>query len=633
MFRAQMPPMPLRRGPLLRRWAVAATLLVTSTPAAAQIPGFPPGVKPTPEQAQQLLETRPDLVQQLRQKIALSGLTPDQIRARLRAAGYPENMLDPYLGGADTSQTVTPQPGTLGAVRALGLLSPEALDSLRLVDSLSPGSEAARARTDSLRADSLADSTVVKGLKRFGLDVFRRATTRFVPVEAGPVDPNYRIGPGDVLVLILTGDVESAQTLEVTREGFVVIPQVGQVYVANLTLAQVQDQLFSRLGRVYSGVRRGPNPRTRFTVTVARLRNIQVYVTGDVVRPGAYQISAAGTALTALYAAGGPTENGSLRTVAVRRGDKVVDSVDVYDYLLHGINRSDLRLESGDVIFVPVRGPLVKVAGRVVRPAIYEVKPSETLRDLITAAGGFDANAVRGRIQISRIVPASQRPATGRERVVIDLSGEELAAGGVPAFPMTAGDSVHVFEVPRRSRDFVTVRGDVYFEGRVGFASGMKLSEAIRLAGGPKPDVYLGRILVSRVQPDSSRVQLRSAFADSTGRVTDDLALQEEDEVRVFSRAVFRAQPYVTIVGAVRQSGRIPYREGMTLRDAASSRRASPRMPCWTRPRSRGFPRPDPRARLPRPSGFRSIRATCFRRAPGAPRRPEGDRRGGAQAV
>ena len=162
---------------------------------------------------------------------------------------------------------MTPQPGTLGAVRALGLLSPEALDSLRLVDSLSPGSEAARARTDSLRADSLADSTLVKGLKRFGLDVFRRVTTRFVPVEAGPVDPNYRIGPGDVLVLILTGDVESAQTLEVTREGFVVIPQVGQVYVANLTLAQVQDQLFSRLGRVYSGVRRGPNPRTRFTVT------------------------------------------------------------------------------------------------------------------------------------------------------------------------------------------------------------------------------------------------------------------------------------------------------------------------------------------------------------------------------
>ena len=280
---------------------------------------------------------------------------------------------------------------------------------------------------------------MVKGLKRFGLDVFRRATTRFVPVEAGPVDPNYRIGPGDVLVLILTGDVESAQTLEVTREGFVVIPQVGQVYVANLTLAQVQDQLFSRLGRVYSGVRRGPNPRTRFTVTVARLRNIQVYVTGDVVRPGAYQISAAGTALTALYAAGGPTENGSLRTVAVRRGDKVVDSVDVYDYLLHGINRSDLRLESGDVIFVPVRGPLVKVAGRVVRPAIYEVKPSETLRDADNGRGRLRRQCGPGP-DPDQSHRAGQSAPCHRARASASsiCPGEELAAGGVPAFPLTA---------------------------------------------------------------------------------------------------------------------------------------------------------------------------------------------------
>jgi len=546
-------------------------LLSISTPAVAQIPGFPPGVRPTPEQAQQLLESRPDLAEQLKQRIQQSGLTPDQVRSRLRAAGYPEDMLDPYLSGTggDTSHVAPPALGTLEAVSALGLLSRGAIDSLRrLVDSLQPASGAARATADSARADSLADSTVARGLKRFGMDVFRRATTRFAPVDAGPVDPNYRLGPGDVLVLILTGDVESAQQLEITREGFIVIPQVGQVYAANLTLAQLQDQLYTRLGRVYSGVRRGPNPRTRFSVTVARLRTIQVYVTGDVVRPGAYQISAAGTVLSALYAAGGPGDNGTLRRIDVRRGDTMVDSVDVYDYLLRGINRTDLRLQSGDVVFVPVRGPLVKVAGRVVRPAIYELKPAETLRDLVSAAGGFDANAVRGRIQISRIVPPAERPATGRERVVIDLSGDELAAGGVPAFPMVAGDSVQVFEVNRFTRDYVTVRGNVYFEGRVGFTQGMKLSEAIRLAGGPKPDVYLGQILVSRVRPDSSHVQLRSAFADSTGRIADDLPLEEEDEVRVFSRGAFRTQAYVTIVGAVRRSGRIPYREGMTLRDA-----------------------------------------------------------------
>src|SRR6185295_10699658 len=165
--------------------------------------------------------------------------------------------------------------------------------------------------------DSLADSIATRGgrLKVFGADAFRRATTRFQAAQSGPVDENYRLGPGDVLVLILTGDVERSHTLEVTREGFVVIPQVGQVYVANLTLGEVHSQLAGRLSRVYSGVRRDGSGSTRFQLSLAKLRNIQVYVAGDVVRPGAFQISSAGTVLTALYAAGGPSPNGSFRRV------------------------------------------------------------------------------------------------------------------------------------------------------------------------------------------------------------------------------------------------------------------------------------------------------------------------------
>jgi protein involved in polysaccharide export with SLBB domain len=189
-----------------------------------------------------------------------------------------------------------------------------------------------------------------RGLKLFGIETFRRTSTRFQPVQSGPVDENYRLGSGDVLVLILTGDVEEVYTLNVTREGFIVIPQVGQVYVANLTMGQLEDQLYARLRRVYSGVRRGPNATTRFQISLARLRNIQVFVIGDVVRPGAYQISAAGTVLTALYSAGGPTSNGSFRRVEVRRSDSLVSTIDVYDYLLPGINASDVRLQNGDVV-------------------------------------------------------------------------------------------------------------------------------------------------------------------------------------------------------------------------------------------------------------------------------------------
>ena len=562
---------------LFRRAAAAIAVLVlvcAARPLRAQVPA---GQTPTPDQAQQLLQSQPGLVEQLRQRLQLSGLTPDQVRARLRAAGYPENLLDAYLSGSDSTRMATQGPRTLGAVRALGILSDAEVDSLqsqdsaRIVsDSLQQVLDSLRAlKADSARADSLADSVSVlrSQLKLFGMETFRRTSTRFLPVQAGPVDENYRLGSGDVLVLILTGDVEQAQTLSVTREGFVVIPQVGQVYVANLTLAQLEDQLYSRLRRVYSGIRRGPGATTKFQISVARLRNIQVFVTGDVVRPGAFQMSGAGTVLTALYAAGGPTTNGSFRRVDIRRGGKLVDSLDIYDYLMRGTNLGDIRLESGDVVFVPVHGGFVKIAGEVNRPAIYELQSNETLRDLLQFAGGFGPAAYQARVRIHRILPPDARGVAGQARVVVDVGPEQFAGGVVPAVPMEPGDSVTVLAVPSRLRGYVTVRGNVWVEGQVGFTSGMKLSDAIRLAGGPKPDVYIDRILVSRTNDDSTRVQLRSAFADSTGKVTEDLVLHQEDEIRVFSRAAFLPTRYVTVVGAVRNPGRVPYRDGMTMRD------------------------------------------------------------------
>lgn len=571
-----------RLNRLFPRAGVVTLLLAATalTPAvlAAQVPRVSPGQQlPTPDQARAALQN-PEMVRQLRQKLQASGLTPDQVRSRLRAAGYPEALLDDYLMGADTTRAVRPGERTLEAVRALGLLSAAEADSLEVQDSLLTISDSLAhlldslrfVRADSARADSLADSVRTlqgQGLKLFGLETFRRTSSRFQAAQTGPVDENYRLGPGDLLVLILTGDVEQAYSLDVNREGFIVIPQVGQVHVANLSLGQLQDVLYARLGRVYSGIRRGSQASTRFQISVARLRNIQVYVVGDVIRPGAYQISAAGTVLTALYAAGGPTSNGSFRRVDVRRGDKLIDSLDVYDYLLHGINRSDLRLESGDVVFVPVHGGFVEVAGEVTRPAIYELRPDETLRELIQFAGGFGPAAYQARVRIHRILPPGTRGPGGSARVVVDVGADQLAGGVVPEVPMAAGDSVTILPIAERVRGYVTVKGNVWVEGQVGFTAGMKLSDALRTAGGPKPDVYLDRILISRTNEDSTKAQLRSAFADSTGRLTEDIALQEEDEIRVFSRATFLPAPYVTIVGAVRNPGRIPYREGMTMRD------------------------------------------------------------------
>lgn len=530
-------------------WLIALSLASLASAAAAQ--------RPTPEQAQALLRARPDLQTRLRSQIAGSGLTPDQIRARLVAAGYPATLLDNYLGDHAGPAGGEPSATTLSAMRALGLaVDYESADSITGVPGM-PRQDLPPAGADTIPARRI-----------FGLDVFRRVTTQFQPSATGPVDPSYRLGPGDGLVLILTGDVELAHTLDVTREGFVVIPQVGQLHVAGLTMQGLENLLYSRLGRVYSGVSRSPDARTRFQVTVSRLRTNQIFVVGDVALPGSYQVSSAGTVLTALYLAGGPTAQGSFRRIEIRRAGRLIDSLDIYDYLLRGANTHDIRLESGDVVFVPVRGPQVTVGGAVTRPATYELATGETLRDLIVAAGGFEPTALRRRIQIERILPPAERGVGGRDRVLLDIAEDQVTEDLAPPFALVAGDVVRVFSVAERRRNVVTVAGNVWNEGQVGFRPGMRLSQAIQLAGGPKPDVYLDQILVSRLERDSTRFQLRSAFADTTGRITNDLTLQEDDHITVYSRTSFRPTRYVVVTGAVNRSGRVPYRVGMTLRDA-----------------------------------------------------------------
>src|SRR3989449_1933838 len=263
-------------------------------------PGLAAAQQPTASQVQQALQQQPGLADQVRNRISQSGLTPEQVRARLSASGYPTTLLDPYLTGSSTGSTpLVPGAQELAALQALGLPS--------LTNQLLPYD------TGLVRSARTQPSEV------FGVDVFQRTPTQFLPLLAGPVPADYKLGPGDNLVLILTGDVELTYSLPVTREGFVLIPQVGQLFVSNLTLDQLRDVLYKRLGRVYSGVRRGGDATTRFDVTVANVRANQVYVVGEVAQPGAYQISSLGTVFTALYAAGGVDGRGELRGGEGRR--------------------------------------------------------------------------------------------------------------------------------------------------------------------------------------------------------------------------------------------------------------------------------------------------------------------------
>jgi polysaccharide biosynthesis/export protein len=585
-YRTQPPPCGPGGVPRLVVFTVAiAFLLGAAASSAAQNPPLPP---PSQAQAalQQAILQNPGLADSLRQRLQASGLTPEQIRARLAAAGYPAGLLDAYMGPGQPGQA-GPQPGVLEltAVQALGLgPAPLRAESIRVDTGM------IRVRAESLRAESLAVGNYV-----FGTEVFRRASTQFLPLLAGPVPPDYKLGPGDQLVLILTGDVELSYSLPVTREGFVLIPQVGQVYVATLTLDQLRDVLYTRLRRAYSGVTRGPGAKIAFTLSVASVRVNQVYVAGEVKQPGAYQISALGTVLTSLYAAGGITTRANMRAIEVHRLDKVIATLDLYDYLLRGNKHDDVRLETGDVVYVPLHGARAQIAGAVLRPAIYELKPGETLPDVLRAAGGFRQDAVLRHVTVHRILPAPARGTGPFPRAVMDVplpvaSGETRDPPGakpderindvfVPALSLENGDSIVVDSVaPLDSSYFVLIAGAINKPGRYPWREGMTLRDLLNVSGGPKVEAYLKEAEIARMPPDRAkgqlaqtvRVPLDSTYLigrDTTGRYlgppgpplpprgTPEVSLQPFDNVLILRQPQFTLPRTVQVVGQVQYPG------------------------------------------------------------------------------
>lgn len=549
-------------------WVCA--VFVAGPALAQQLPSNLPPPSQAATALQQAVQQNPSIAGVIQQRLQQSGMSPDQIRARLQAAGYPPTLLDAYMGtGTPTGPNqlpVTPGAQELAAIQALGL-PPISMQ----IESLPVDTGLIRATARAAAAESALAAESLKVLPVFGVDVFRRTTTQFLPLMSGPVPPDYRLSAGDQLVLMLTGDVELAYNLTVTREGFVLIPQVGQIYVANLTLDELKSLLFTRLGRVYSGVKRGPGATTHFDVSVAGLSAVQVYAVGEVNQPGAYQISSLGSVLTALYAAGGITDRANTRDIEVRRAGNVVANFDLYDYLLKGDTRHDIRLQTGDVIFVGLRGPRVAVAGAVLRPARYELKPAETLADVIGDAGGFKANAALRRISIDRIVPPSERTPEGPQRIVLDVPLPRADSGrvSVPPFALQDGDSVAVDSISDAKRNFVEIKGSVYQPGRYALEPGMTLSRLVRLAGGFRVATYTGRALIERLNlPDSTRSMLAVQLpADSAAPWPQDEKLQDYDIVTVFGRPEMRDSIMVAITGMVNKPGRVPWREGMTLRD------------------------------------------------------------------
>jgi polysaccharide biosynthesis/export protein len=566
-------------APALFAFLLLLAGVLVSIPAGAYAQGsrLPPA-----SQVQQLLQN-PQLADLLRQRLQQSGMTAAQIRSRLQAAGYPDTLLNAYIEGGSAGGT--PSVMELSAMEALGVAPATFAGQSFPMDTgmISAG--------EPVPPESLAAGNYV-----FGVDLFRRSRTQFLPLLSGPVPPDYRLGPGDELVLILTGDVELAYTLPVTREGFILIPHVGQVFVSNLTFDQLQDLLYDRLGKVYSGVRRGAGATTRFAVSVANVRANQIYVIGEVVQPGVQQISALGTVLTGLYAAGGVTPRANLRHIEVRRLGTVVDTLDLYDYLLRGDDRNDIRLETGDVVFVPVHGPRARVMGAVTRPAVYELREQETLSDLIRAAGGFRPDAAVRRLAVYRFLPPAARSSATPVRVVIDVPlsadppapGQQHAARGdtpsvggviVPRLGLEDGDSVVVDQIPEPWGEYyVVIRGMVQNPAQLPWHPGMTLRDAMLLARGPLVGADLREAEIARMPEDRSRGQLATTIRvpldssylfnrDSSGRYfgppglpfpgtgASEVELQPYDNVLILKQPEFDFQRTVVVVGQVRYPG------------------------------------------------------------------------------
>ncbi len=555
--------------PVSARTALCSVLWVLPALVASQNP-------PPPAQAaaalQQAVSQNPGLADVIRQRISQSGMTPDQIRARLQASGYPPTLLDAYLG-AQTPGQPSPVPGAqeLAAIQSLGVPGVASAGEILPVD------------TGLVRAVARGKSGV------FGVDVFQRTTTQFLPLLAGPVPADYKLGAGDQLVLILTGDVELAYTLQVTREGFILIPQVGQLFVSNLTLDQLRDLLYTRLGRVYSGVRRSPGATTRFDISVANVRANQAYVVGEVAQPGAYQISSLGTVLTALYAAGGVTERAKLRGVEVRRFGKVVATFDLYDYLLRGDTKHDVRLETGDVVFVPVHGPRAQITGAVRRPAVYELEGGGSLASLIEDAGGFRPDAQLKRLSVFRLLPAAERGPGAPPRAVIDVAlspfrgavppGDPPLPVRMPQMALRDGDSVVVDELqPLSGQYYVSIVGVVNKPGVYPWREGMTLRDLMLLARGPGVGAYLKEAEIARMPEDRSQGQLATTVRvpmdstylferDSLGRYVGppglpypgsgapEQKLRPYDNILILKEPDFDLQRMVAMTGQVRFPG------------------------------------------------------------------------------
>lgn len=393
---------------------------------------------------------------------------------------------------------------------------------------------------------------VINPKKIFGLEIFSNGVLSFEPNLNIATPVGYVIGPNDEININIYGYQEANYNLKVGPEGNIIIPNVGVIYVAGQTIEQATSKIRSRLSTSgYSNIKTG---LTKVSVTIGRIRSIKVTVLGEAKVPGTYTLSSLATAFNALLLSGGPTDIGSMRNIEIIRNGKVIDNLDIYDFLVKGDQRGNINLQDQDIIRIPPYKVRVSLEGQVKRTGLFEIEPGETVQNLLDFAGGFADSAYTASITAYKIENV--------ENKIIDINEQDYST-----YKPSRSESFVVKKSIGRFINRVTILGAVYLPGDFELTRGMTIKDLITKAHGLKEDAYNPRGIIVRNREDLTPKFISFSPLEIGQKGINNLLLKANDTVRISSVADLREKTTVFIAGEVRNTGQYNYVENMSLKD------------------------------------------------------------------
>lgn len=404
---------------------------------------------------------------------------------------------------------------------------------------------------------SATDSTPSSSTKSeiFGKNIFNNKNLTFDPSLNIPTPENYTLGPGDEVVIDVWGASQTSVRQVISPEGSIVVERLGPVYLNGMTIKEANSYIQQKFASVFSGIG-NENGSSQIKLTLGQIRTIQINIMGEVIAPGTYSLSSLSSVFHALYSAGGINDIGSLRNIQVYRKGKLIETVDIYKYILEGDSSSDIRLMDGDFIIVPTYVSLVKISGKVKRPMYYEMTFIETLSDLLSYAGGFTGDAYKDEISLTR--------KTGGYDKVRTLSSNEF-----DGFILNDGDEITIGSGLNLFENRVEIKGAVYRPGYYEVSDKIRtVKDLITKAGGLRGNAFLDRAVLTREKEDLTfetlPINLRTLLAGTGG---NDIILRKNDILLVASDSVLVELGNVTIYGAVNSPGSYQYADNMSIED------------------------------------------------------------------